>query len=121
MAIKEIENQLIDANKILLDINSKIKDVFKSDTNFEFEHSKLKEFRTKNRNLEKILTDEMKRNEILYGTIPGFKHPGGPAALSQSEEYKIDKAVKSYIDNISDQELKNMFTDQESSKFRNYS
>ena len=53
--------------KILLDINSKIKDVFRSDGNFNFDNTKLKEFRHKNKKLEKILNEEIKRNEVLYG------------------------------------------------------
>lgn len=33
LAIKAIERQLLDANRILLDINTKIKDVFEGDQN----------------------------------------------------------------------------------------
>ena len=65
-AIKAIEKQLLDANRILLDINTKIKDVFDGDQSksvLGISEQKMHEYRLKNSELEQILQKEIDLQE----------------------------------------------------------
>jgi len=65
-AIKAIEKQLLDANRILLDINTKIKDVFDGDQSraiLGISEQKMEEYRSKNSELAAVLQQEIDLQE----------------------------------------------------------